>query len=304
MMEKKFNEVWDQIGELISSGMELLGTSLFKLANNDISLATILYIIFSFLILAFVASRARKLLVDRILVRANIEVGVRASIGTITKFAILLIGTIVIIQSAGIDLTALTLLAGALGVGIGFGLQNITDNFISGIIILFEKPIKVGDRIEVGDVQGNVTSISFRATQVLTNDNISIIVPNSEFISSKVINWSHNDRNIRFRIPVGVSYNEDPEKVKRILLSVAKDNPNVLEMPESTVLFDAYGDSSLNFYLAVWTTTHTDKPRVLKSELYFEIFKRFKQEGVEIPFPQRDIHIRTQPVAVETKPGK
>ena len=192
-------------------------------------------------------------------------------------------------------------MAGALGVGIGFGLQNITDNFISGIIILFEKPIKVGDRIEVGEVQGDVISISFRATTVLTNDNISIIVPNSEFISSKVINWSHNDRNIRFRIPVGVSYNEDPEKIKKILLSVANINDHVLKNPGPVVLFDEYGDSSLNFSLAVWTATHSDKPRILKSELYFEIFKRFKEEGVEIPFPQRDIHIKTKPIQIETK---
>ena len=124
---------------------------------------------------------------------------------------IIIIGSIVIIQSAGIDLSALSLLAGALGVGIGFGLQNITNNLVSGIIILFENPIKVGDRIEVGDISGDVVNISVRATTILTNDNISIIVPNSEFISNTVINWSHNDRNIRFNVPVGVSYNEDPK---------------------------------------------------------------------------------------------
>jgi small-conductance mechanosensitive channel len=200
---------------------------------------------------------------------------------------------VIIIQSAGIDLSALSLLAGALGVGIGFGLQNITDNSISGLIILFEKPIKVGDRIEVGDVNGDVLSISVRSTTILTNDNISIIVPNSEFISRQVINWSHNDRNIRFRIPVGVSYNEDPEKIQMILLSVANDDPNVLKNPQPQVIFDGYGDSSLDFSLAVWTNSFIARPRILKSNLYFEIFKRFKIAGVEIPFPQRDIHIRS-----------
>lgn len=303
-MKERLNEFWIEVVDLAVAFYDLFTTSMFQLANNDISLGTILYVILTFVILAWLAKRVKKILVENILVKANLDHGARATIGTVTKFFILMIGTIVIIQSAGIDLSALTLLAGALGVGIGFGLQNITDNFISGVIILFEKPIKVGDRIEVGDVQGNVMSISFRATQVLTNDNISIIVPNSEFISSSVINWSHNDRNIRFRIPVGVSYKEDPEKIKRILLDVADANPHVLKNPASTVLFDEYGDSSLNFFLAIWTTTHTDRPRVLKSELYFEIFKRFKQENVEIPFPQRDLHIKTQPIHFSDAPGK
>lgn len=292
-MKETLDDLWLEVGEGTKALLEIFTTSLFKLGANEISLATILYMLISFIILTIVARRIKKILVEKILIKANLDRGVRASIGTITKFIILLIGTIIIIQSAGIDLTALTLVAGALGVGIGFGLQNITDNFISGVIILFEKPIKVGDRIDVGDVQGDVISISFRATTILTNDNISIIVPNSEFISSKVINWSHNDRNIRFRIPVGVSYNEDPDKIKKILLKVADNNPHVLKSPPPSVLFDAYGDSSLNFYLAVWTSTHTDKPRILKSELYFEIFRIFKEENVEIPFPQRDIHIRT-----------
>lgn len=294
-----FNEVWVQIKDLSINVYQLFTKSLFKLGENDVSLGTILYLIISFLILTFLAKRLKKLLIEQILVNTSMEPGARATVGTVTKFVFIVVGAVIIVQTAGIDLSALTLLAGALGVGIGFGLQNITDNFISGVIILFEKPIKVGDRIEVGDVQGNVTSISFRATQVLTNDNISIIVPNSEFISSRVINWSHNDRNIRFKIPVGVSYNEDPDKIKSILLEIADRNPHILKKPEPTVLFDEYADSSLNFFLAVWTTTHTDKPRILKSELYFEIFRKFKEHQVEIPFPQRDIHIKTQPMIIK-----
>ncbi|MEQ9302257.1 MAG: mechanosensitive ion channel [Cyclobacteriaceae bacterium] len=286
------------LSEYIDEAGAIFSSPLFNFGEGTISLGTIVYFIFSFWLLFFISSRARRLLTDRILANANIELGLRSTIGSATRLVIIVIGSIVIIQSAGIDLSALSLLAGALGVGIGFGLQNITDNSISGLIILFEKPIKVGDRIEVGDVNGDVLSISVRATTILTNDNISIIVPNSEFISKQVINWSHNDRNIRFRIPVGVSYNEDPEKIKAILLSVADDNPNVLKNPSPQVIFDEYGDSSLNFMLAVWTSTHIARPRILKSDLYFEIFKRFKTAGVEIPFPQRDIHIRS---TVETQ---
>ncbi len=279
--------------EYFEKARSVFSSSLFSLGESDISLGTIIYFIISFWLLFFLSARVRRLLTTRLLSRANIEVGLRETIGSGTRLVIIVIGTIIIIQSAGVDLSALSLLAGALGVGIGFGLQNITDNSISGLIILFEKPIKVGDRIEVGNVNGDVLNISVRATTILTNDNISIIVPNSEFISKQVINWSHNDRNIRFRIPVGVSYNENPEEVKEILLSVAHDNKDVLKNPSPMVLFEGFGDSSLDFELAVWTSTYIDRPRILKSHLYFEIFRRFAEAGVEIPFPQRDIHIKS-----------
>lgn len=286
-------EFFDFLSSYFDKITDVIKAPLFELGSSDVSVGTIFYFIGAFLVLNFIATRTKKLLVDKVLARANFEIGLRSSIGNIIKFSILVIGTVVIIQSAGIDLSALSLLAGALGVGIGFGLQNITDNFISGLIILFEKPIKVGDRIEVGEINGDVLTISVRATTVLTNDNISIIVPNSEFISQKVINWSHNDRNIRFRFPVGVSYKEDPRKVEQILLKVANENPNVLKKPEPNVFFDKFGDSSLDFTIAVWTDSYIDRPGQLKSQLYFEIFKQFAENGIEIPFPQRDIHIKT-----------
>lgn len=219
--------------------------------------------------------------------------GTKESIGTIVKYILIVAGMFSILQTNGIDLSAFGVLAGAIGVGIGFGLQNITNNFISGLVILFEQPIKVGDRIEVGDVTGDVVKISSRATTVITNDNISIIVPNSKFIDSEVINWSHNEHRIRFNFPVGVSYKENPEKIKRILMEVARANPGVLKSPECDVLFDSYGDNSINFNLRVWTSTDVNKPKVLRSELYYEIFRRFGEENVEIPFPQRDIHLRS-----------
>ncbi|WP_436515706.1 mechanosensitive ion channel family protein [Ekhidna sp. To15] len=286
--------IWDKIISFLSQVGEIFTTNLFNLGNSKITLGTILYFLISFVILTFLAKRFRNLLVNKILAKANMEKGARNSIGLITRVMIMFIGSIFIIQSAGIDMSSLSLLAGALGVGIGFGLQNITDNFISGIIILFEKPIKVGDRIVVGDTEGDVINISVRATTILTNENISIIVPNSEFISSRVINWSHNDRNIRFDLPVGVSYNEDPEEIRGVLMKVAEENEHVLTHPTPHVFFDEFGDSSLNFTLAIWTSTFTDKPRRLKSELYFAIFEKFKEKGIEIPFPQRDVHIKSK----------
>jgi small-conductance mechanosensitive channel len=203
-----------------------------------------------------------------------------------------------VLQTVGIDLSTLTILAGALGIGIGFGLQNITNNLVSGIIILFERPIKVGDRIEVGKVSGDVVKISMRSTTILTNDNISIIVPNSDFISSTVINWSHVDRNIRLNIPVGVAYKEDPKKVKKLLLEVVSDNEGVLKEPKPDVLFNEFGDSALVFNLRVWTREYINRPGVLRSQLYYSIFEKFKEHGVEIPFPQRDIHLKSSAAAI------
>ncbi len=212
--------------------------------------------------------------------------------GTIFRYILILLGFTIILQFIGVDMSGLTIIASALGVGFGFGLQNITNNFVSGIIILFERPIKIGDRIEVANVTGDVVKISLRSTSIITNDNISIIVPNSEFISSTVINWSHTDRNVRFNFPVGVSYKSDSEIVKNILLEVAEQNDGVLKDPKPDVLLNDYGDSSINFSLRVWTSNYITQPYLHKSQLYYSAFKKFKENGIEIPFPQRDIHVK------------
>jgi len=282
----------NKINEIFTSIVDFLSVPVFSLGGSNITLWTLVYLTILFLLLYFVTTRLFKYVVYKFLSKSKIDLGVRVAIGSILKYLILTIGFIVIIQTVGINLSSLTILLGALGVGIGFGLQNVTNNFVSGIIILFERPIKVGDRIDVAGVAGNVIKISMRATTIITNDNVSIIVPNSEFISSTVINWSHTDRNVRFNFPVGVAYKEDPEKVKNLLLEVAGENEGVLKDPKPDVLFNDYGDSSLNFNLRVWTSMYIDRPGLLKSQLYYEIFKRFKEAGIEIPFPQRDVYIK------------
>jgi small-conductance mechanosensitive channel len=277
---------WDQF-------VLLLKEPIFSIGGTDITVIFIFIYILSILFLIFFASQVKRILTKRIFPRYSIEPGFADSIGTIVRYIVLIIGFYIIFQQAGLNLSSLGILAGALGVGIGFGLQNITNNFISGLIILFERPIKVGDRIEVGDIVGDVQEINARSTTVITNDNISVIIPNSEFINSTVINWSHNERLVRFRFPVGVSYNEDPEKVKSLLLEVVDLNEGVLKTPAPDVLFENFGDSSLDFQLLVWTSEYTNRPAALKSQLYFEIFKKFKKHGIEIPFPQNDIHLRS-----------
>lgn len=232
-----------------------------------------------------------------VLATLPIQLGVAA--GVIVQYIIIIIGFLIIIQTVGIDITTLNVLAGAIGIGVGFGLQNIANNLISGLIILFERPVKVGDRIEVGDVEGAITKIGTRSTTVLTNDNIAIIIPNSRLISENVVNWSYNDENVRFAIPVSVSYRSDVRKVEQLLLKVASENPDVLENPTPRVRFVQFGDSGLTFTLLAWTRTLTHRKGQLISDLNFSIFDIFKKNGIEIPFPQRDIHIRSGDIVMK-----
>lgn len=288
---------WEQFKTFLFNFFRKLGSlfdvELFSLDDGKVvTLEDILLLIFAVVLLFYVTNVLQKVIVNRILKRTNVDIGVRQSVGTIIRYVIIIIGMTIIIQTAGINLSALGFIAGALGVGIGFGLQGITNNFISGLIILFERPVKVGDRIEVGEISGDVTKIAARATTVLTNDNISIIIPNSDFINKEVINWSHNDRRIRYNIPVSVAYKEDPRYVRKLLLEVVKENSGVLKHPTPDVLFSEYGESSLDFNLRVWTTDYTDRPRVLKSQLYYAVFKKFQEHHIDIPFPQRDVHIK------------
>jgi small-conductance mechanosensitive channel len=285
----------DSMTDWVKSVVDTLRVPLFKMGDSTFTLWMLIYLIVATLVLIFMASALNKIIAYRILARSRIDLGVRIAIGSIAKYVILVIGFVVILQTAGINLSSITILLGALGVGIGFGLQNVTNNFVSGIIILFERPIKVGDRIEVASVSGDVVDISMRATTIVTNDNISIIVPNSQFISETVINWSHTDRNVRFNFPVGVSYKEDPENVRSILLEIARDNPGVLKSPTPDVLFSEYAESAMIFNLRVWTREYINRPGVLKSQLYYEIARRFREKGIEIPFPQRDVHIKHMP---------
>jgi small-conductance mechanosensitive channel len=285
----------DNITSWVKSVVDVLKVPLFTLGDSPFTLITFIYLVTSTLILSLAASALNKVIAYRLLSKSQIELGVRIAIGSIVKYLLLVIGFIIILQTAGINLSSLTILMGALGVGIGFGLQNITNNFVSGIIILLERPIKVGDRIEVDKVSGNVVDISMRATEILTNDNISIIVPNSQFISQTVINWSHTNRSVRFNFPVGVSYREDPQEVKQVLLDIAMDNPGVLKNPQPDVLFFEYGESAMKFNLRVWTREYINSPGVLRSQLYYEIARRFREKGIEIPFPQYDIHIKNMP---------
>ena len=284
--------------ETLNDILAFLSVPLFTLGQSSVTIWTLLSAAAILFLVAYLTSKLNRLIIYNLMSRSNIQIGVRVAVATLVRYVVLGIAFIVVMQIVGIDMTGLALLFGALGVGIGFGLQNITNNFVSGLLILLERPIKVGDRIEVGAVSGDVTDISIRATTIRTNDNISIIVPNSNFITSTVINWSHTDRNVRFNFPVSVSYKEDPEKVRDLLLEVARENRGVLANPPPDVLFKEYADSAVLLNLRVWTWEYTDRPGVLKSQLYYAIFRKFREHGVEIPYPQRDVHIKEMPHSI------
>ena len=270
-----------------------LDIPLIVFGDTNITLWLILYFIAALVLLFYLSARLKSLLIHKVFVRYIAEYGVRQAIGSIIRYIIVFLGLIAILQSLGLNLSSLTFLAGALGVGIGFGLQNITNNFVSGMVILFERPIKAGDRIEVGNTHGKVMSISPRATTILTNDNIAIIVPNSEFISGRVINWSYNDDKVRFRIPVSVAYGTDAILVKKVLLEVAAENKDVLEDPAPNVRLKDFGDSGINFELLAWSSTLVQRQGKFRSDLNFAIYEKFAQHGIEIPFPQRDLHLKS-----------
>jgi small-conductance mechanosensitive channel len=244
------------------------------------------------LIFVLISKGLRKLLKVELFAKHRLDPGIQLVILKLTHYLLIGLGIIIAVQSIGLNLTSLAVVFGLLSVGIGFGLQNVAANFISGLIILFERPIEIGDRITVGDVWGDVVNINLRATLILTIDNIAIIVPNSEFISSRVTNWSYRDPKVRVHIPVGVAYGSDVALVTSSLLEVARSHPEVMKDPSPDVWFTEFGNSSLNFELLVWTLDPKRRPEVI-SDLNKAIDEIFRKNRIQIPFPQRDIHIRS-----------
>ncbi len=248
----------------------------------------------------------RSFLAKKVLAHTSMDRGRQYSFVRASGYIIFLLGMIIGLDTTGLNLRSLLVVGGALGVGIGFGLQNIVANFVAGIVILWEGPIKVGDFIDVGNTHGEVIRIGARGTWVRTFDNEVIIVPNSEFINSRVANWTANDRTVRITIPVGVSYNSDLDMVRDVLLDIAKRNEHVLPDPPPGAIVTGFGDNSVNISLRVSTTTMTDRTGYLKSDLFMEIFRVFREKKIEMPFPQQDVHVRSieAPLVIANPPGR
>ena len=267
---------------------------------GSVTIGSILLLLILFASVIIIERIVQKQLIRRFLSRTKLQPSLQFGLSRIIGYTLIAVGFYVAFQLVGVDLSSLAIIAASLGVGIGFGLQNIINNFVSGIIILAERPISIGDRIEVAGVAGRVTKIQLRSTTVVTNDNITMIVPNADFISNTVTNWSHGDPKVRIRVPVGVAYGSDLKLLQRLLLEAAAEHPKALRDPSPVVLFTEFGDSSLNFELGVWTQEMTATPIHFTSEMNFIIDQKLRENDIEIPFPQRDLHVRSGlPAAAE-----
>jgi potassium-dependent mechanosensitive channel len=283
-----FAQGWRELGRLVWHYLD----DPFKVGSLYVSITQLVEGIL-ILILALLASRTlRTLLQRRIAQRAYLDPGLQYTMGRLAQYLVVAGGVLLSLKVAlNLDLTSIAVLFTALSVGIGFGLQYIAADIASGFILLFERPVRVGDRITIGDDEGDVQSINLRTTVVATNDRVSIIVPNSRLVSQRLINWSYGDPRARIAIPVSVAYGSDIELVTRTLLRAAEDVDNVLHDPAPKVQFLKFGDWSLDFRLLVWTS----RPRLhmqLRSDINYRIEKLFRQAGIEIPFPQTELRLR------------
>lgn len=263
----------------------------FRVGETTVSLAAILGGLAVFLVVLAVTRSVQRGLERSIFPYTKMDAGVQSSFRTLIGYFGFLIAALLAIGVVGVDLSNIAIIAGALSVGIGFGLQSIVNNFVSGLILLFERPIKVGDWIVASSGEGYVKRISVRATEIQTFDRASVIVPNSELVSGAVTNWTHSDKLGRVKVAVGVSYDDDPREVIRLLEEVADENAQVLRDPRPVVYFAGFGDSSLDFELRVFLRD-VNYGLGIRTELRLAVFEKFKAAGVSIPFPQRDLHVR------------
>jgi small-conductance mechanosensitive channel len=254
----------------------------FGIPGTPLTVGKLVVLAALLVLLLYLSRRFTRWMVDSFLARRHLDIGVRQAVGTLVRYAITTVGVVVILQTLGIDLSAVAVLAGAVGVGLGFGLQNVASNFVSGLIILFERPIKVGDRVEVGEVSGEVHRIGARATTVVTPENIAVIVPNSQFISERVTNWSHTGKLTAFLVRVRVGWHADADLVRRLLLESATEHPDVLRDPAAQVELQDLRNGLL-FVLQVWSTQYLQGEGRLKSELNFAIKEKLKRHDIEPP---------------------
>jgi small-conductance mechanosensitive channel len=278
-----------------------LVSELIPLGNSSYSVLDLFILIGLFTGVLILARTAKKVLRSRVLRLTGLNRSSQETVAQIATYAIIFLGTIVVLQLWGLDLSSLTIFASVLGVGIGLGLQGIAKEFISGLVLIFERPIKVGDFVNVGELMGTVERISVRSTEIRTLDELSIIVPNSRFLEEEVVNWTHHSSVSRLKVPVTVAYGSDLTAVRGALIDAAKENPDVLAEPAPRVFFKGFGDSSLNFDLLIWTAEPQKQFR-LKSDLYFRIEAIMRDRDIEIPFPQQDLHVRSGSLPLEISP--
>src|SRR5216117_955796 len=265
----------------------------------QLSLVQIFLLVALLVAVFWLSSRTKRFLFNRLLAQSGLDRSLQYAIAQVVSNIVLVVGIFFVLENAGIHLAALAVFAGAVGVGVGFGLQNIASNFISGLVILAERPITIGDRVEVAGITGQVERIRARSTVIRTNDNISMIVPNTKFIDSPVTNWTYGDRRVRFRLPVGVAYGSDVKQVREALIAAAREHPATLSEPGPDAFLEKFGESSIDFQLIVWSEEMSRRPSRFKSDLNYLICKHLDAAEIELPNPQRDLHIRSGVLKVQ-----
>jgi potassium-dependent mechanosensitive channel len=287
LMLRSFH-LFDPIYNAISSFL----TYKITLGSASFSLDSILIFLLVIYIGIVLSNLIRFVLEEDILNRFSLSKGLPHTIAMLVKYALITGGFFFAVNAAGIPVDKLTIILGAMSVGIGFGLQNIFNNLVSGLILLFERPIQLGDTVQVGQLTGNVKSIGIRASSIRTFEGAEVIVPNGQLVSNEVINWTLSDQNRRVEIIVGVSYDSDPKQVHSLLTGILNEHHDVLQKPSPMVFFKALGESSLDFTVFAWIADYNEGLRI-KSELLFRIFEVLTENKIEIPFPQHDLHLRS-----------
>jgi small-conductance mechanosensitive channel len=260
--------------------------------NDRVSVGRVVIGIAVIFLTLSLAGRFSSLLDRRLAKRGHIDAGLRYTIARLVRYLFVIVGVLIALKQFSIDLTSIAVLFTALSVGIGFGLQYIAADIVSGFVLLFERPVRVGDRITIGEDEGDVQSINLRTTLVMTNDRVAIIVPNSRLVSQRVINWSYGDTRARISIPIGVATTSDVELVTKTLLLAAQDVEYVLTDPPPKVQFLRFGEYSLDFRLLVWTRHPSRHPQI-KSDINYRIERLFREQHIEIPYPTQEFLLKS-----------
>lgn len=280
------------LNQLLSGVVSIAEQRLFTISERDITIESLFIAGVVFYLFLVVSWLIRDLLTYVILPRVNAEPGMANTILTVSHYVAITAGLLSGLATLGIDLSSLAIIGAGLSVGIGFGLQELVANFISGILLLFEQSIRPGDVIEINNNIGTVEKLRIRSTTIRTRNNVEIIVPNQNLLTSSVTTYTHSERLIRLNIPVGVSYDSDPPEVRDALMTAGRRHGLVKKRPEPVIFFEGFGESSLDFELAVWIE-NAEQIRVVCSDLRFIIWEELAKREIEIPFPQRDLHIRS-----------
>lgn len=263
----------------------------FAIGKYDITMLGILKAIILLVVLLWLAVSSSRGLERRIRKSRTLTPSVQELSSKLIKISFIVIAIVVSLTSVGIDLTAFAVFSGAVGVGIGFGLQKVVSNLISGIILLMDRSIKPGDVIELGDAYGWINTLGARFVSVITRDGKEHLIPNEDLITQQVINWSYSDTNVRLRIPVGIAYSSDVNKAMHLLVEAAIETPRVLESPAPRCLLMGFGDNSVDLELRVWASDPNNGIANLKSAVLVKVWNKFHEHDIAFPFPQRDVHL-------------